>query len=331
MLDVRILGRPPNDNALLVLADSGQSCTRMMFDCGADTLADVPLGEIQAIDHLFLSHLHMDHISGFDAFFRVNFQRCNRENHIWGPKGTASILQHRFQGFWWSHASELNSQWLVHDVDEATVQSWRFEANEAFAVMHDAGRRAYQRVILETREAKVSAIPLKHHGLCMGYAVREVDRYSIDTAALDRLGLKPGPWIAELKAGISGPINLGETTHDADALRAQVMQCQRGDSFAYLTDFLADEEQRPRIAPHLTGIKTLYAEAQYAADDGALAEKYHHSTIDQIAALAALAGVERYTMLHLSRRYSPVQWRDMLKCAQSVFANTGFPVDWGIA
>jgi ribonuclease Z len=102
------------------------------------------------------------------------------------------------------------------------------------------------------------------------------------------------------------------------------------DSFAYLTDFLADAEQRACIAPRLAGVRTLYAEAQYAPEDGALACKYHHSTVDQIAELARLAGVERYTLLHLSRRYSPDQWVAMRDCARTIFPNSDYTEQWGL-
>jgi len=328
MLNVRVLGIPPNDNALLLVADGGQSRTRMLFDCGADTLAGIPLGEVQAIAHLFLTHLHMDHVSGFDAFFRVNFQRSNMENHIWGPAGTAKILQHRFQGFWWSHAAELRGTWFVHDVDATTVRDFRFEAGEAFAVMHDAGGRSHDGTILETAEVRIEAIPLVHHGLCIGYVGREPDRHMVDSTALAALGLKPGPWIAEFKNQDSGSIAIDGQAYDVANLRRQLMRSEKGDSFAYLTDFLADEEQRQHIAPRLTGVNTLYAEAQYAAEDDALARKYHHSTVDQIAELARLAKVERYTLLHLSRRYRPDQWIEMRECARSIFPNSGFVEEW---
>ena len=328
MLNVRVLGAPPNDNALLLVADGGKSRTRMLFDCGADTLAGIPHGEVQAIAHLFLTHLHMDHVSGFDAFFRVNFQRSNMENHIWGPMGTARILHHRFQGFWWSHAAELCGTWFVHDVDAATVRDYRFEAGEAFAVMHDAGERGHDGTILETAEVRVAAIPLVHHGLCLGYAVREPDRQTIDTGALAALGLKPGAWIAELKNPDNSSIVIDGQEYDAGDLRQQLVRTEKGESFAYLTDFLADEEQRQRIAPLLAGVDTLYAEAQYAVEDDALARKYHHSTIDQIAELARLAKVGRYTLLHLSRRYSRDEWIKMCECARAIFPNSGYIDEW---
>ena len=73
MLVVSILGEPQNDNALLVVSSDGKAMSRILIDCGADTLRSLAYADIQAIDHLFLSHLHMDHVSGFDAFFRINF------------------------------------------------------------------------------------------------------------------------------------------------------------------------------------------------------------------------------------------------------------------
>lgn len=330
MLDVRILGVPPADNALMAVADSGRSRTRMLFDCGADTLAGVPQGEIQAIGHLFLTHLHMDHVSGFDSFFRANFQRSNMENHIWGPAGTARIIGHRFQGFWWSHSHELSATWFVHDVDAESVRTWRFEAGEAFAVAHDAGEWRHDGIILETAEARVEAIPLVHHGLCLGYVVREAERRTIDMAAVAAAGLKAGQWIAELKNGEADSVVIDGVAHDAAKLRGKFLRTAEGDSFAFLTDFLADEAQRERIAPRLAGVDTLYAEAQYATEDRALALKYHHSTVDQIAELARMAGVRRYTLLHLSRRYRPEQWIEMRESARAIFPNSGYVEEWGL-
>jgi ribonuclease Z len=331
MLDVKILGIPPGDNALWVTVSSGKNTARLMFDCGAETLATMSLGDIQAIDHLFLSHLHMDHISGFDAFFRVNFSRKNRQNIIWGPPGTAAILQHRFQGFWWSHAHEIEATWYVNDVGEHHIQTYRFEAREAFAVMHDAGQREYQNVIIESAEFNVEAIALRHHGICLGYVLREPERENVDQTALNQLGLKPGAWLAQIKAGVAGDIEIDGSYYDAEALRRDILLSQPGDCIAYLTDFMANGKERARIAPYLKGVKNMYAEAQYAPHDMALAEKYHHSTIEQIAELAKLAKVETYILLHLSRRYSRQDWTQMLGAARAIFPSSRYIDEWNIA
>jgi len=328
MLKVQVLGQPTADNALFVTADSGQGQTRLLLDCGADTVSTLPLAEVQQVDHLLFSHLHMDHVAGFDAFFRANFDRTTQENHVWGPPGTARILGHRFQGYWWNHAPELRGRWHVHDVDEREIHTFHFEAQEAFAVMHDEGTRPHAGPLLITPEAQVEALPLSHQGLCLGYVVREPGRVTVDAEALKTLGLKGGPWLAALKAGGTGPLEVHGTAHDADELRAQLLQRQSGESLAYLTDFLLDEAEQERIAPRLKGVQTLYMEAQYAPEEAELAARHHHTTVVQGAALARAAGVTDLCLLHLSRRYRRDQWPELLGAARAIFPAARFPAGW---
>ncbi len=101
-LSFQVLGDPGHDNALIVTIDTGQSITRLLFDCGENCVSRLPFSEVQSIDHLFFSHLHMDHVAGFDSFFRCVYGRTERPNHIWGPAGTGKIMHHRFQGFLWN-------------------------------------------------------------------------------------------------------------------------------------------------------------------------------------------------------------------------------------
>ena len=51
---------------------------------------------------LLFSHLHMDHVGGFDSYFRCAYNRTLKPNSIWGPPETARIMHHRFQGFLWN-------------------------------------------------------------------------------------------------------------------------------------------------------------------------------------------------------------------------------------
>lgn len=107
-ISFRILGKAGRDNALFVQVDSGQAVERLLFDCGDGCVSELPFADIQAIDHLFFSHLHMDHVGGFDSFFRCTFNRETKPNRIWGPPDTARILQHRFQGFLWNLHGEMS-------------------------------------------------------------------------------------------------------------------------------------------------------------------------------------------------------------------------------
>ncbi|MBZ9713104.1 MBL fold metallo-hydrolase [Deinococcus multiflagellatus] len=327
MLHISVLGRPAADNALLVTAESGQGRTRLLLDCGAGTADTLPLGVVQDIRHLCLSHLHMDHISGFDAFFRATFDRPG-ENHIWGPPGSARILQHRFQGFWWNHAPELRGTWLVHEVWPERVETVRFEAHEAFAVPHPMGHAPQTGLLLTTPELSVWALTLSHHGASLGFRLQEPERVNIDASRLRALGLTGGPWLAALKASATGMLDTPAGPRDADELRATLLRREPGQSAAYLTDFLLDDEAVTQLTPWLAGVDTLYAEAQYLPEDAALAARHHHTTVDQVAQLAAGSGVGRLRLLHLSRRYPADRWPEFLEVARQQFAPTAFPDEW---
>ncbi|ACO47737.1 MBL fold metallo-hydrolase [Deinococcus deserti] len=328
MLQAQVLGRPGEDNALWVTADSGQGRKRLLLDCGAGTLTALPFAEFQAVDHLLFSHLHMDHVGGFDDFFRATFDRAGRENHVWGPPGTAQILSHRFQGYWWNFAPELRGTWLVHDVSAEEVQSFRFEAHEAFAVMHCAGTRGHQGTIIQTAEVSVQVVPLLHHGTSLGFILREPDRLTVDREALAQSKLSPGPWLTQLKHGVSGKLEIQGTVHDAAALAAKLMSREPGDSLAYFTDFLLDESELRRLSVALQNVQSLYAEAQYAPEDSELACRHHHTTVSQVARLAAAAEVKHLTLLHLSRRYRPDRWNDLLGTVRQTFPSASFPDGW---
>src|SRR5215468_9774888 len=71
----QVLGEPGRDNALLARIWTGQATHRLLFDCGEGCLSGLSAAEIRAIDALFFSHLHIDHVAGFDSFLRLNFAR----------------------------------------------------------------------------------------------------------------------------------------------------------------------------------------------------------------------------------------------------------------
>src|SRR5690242_10587990 len=135
-LSFQVLGGPGRDNALLVAVDSGQAVTRLLFDCGDGCLWQLPFGEVQEVDHLLFSHLHTDHVGGFDTFFRCTFNRTAKPNHALGPPRTAAILHHRFRGFIWNLIGGQEATWRVHDLHADRVETHRFELTEAFALDH---------------------------------------------------------------------------------------------------------------------------------------------------------------------------------------------------
>jgi ribonuclease BN (tRNA processing enzyme) len=94
-----ILGEPGRDNALLVTVASGQSQHRLLFDCGEGCLSRISISHIQAIEAVFFSHFHIDHIAGFDTFLRMNWARPDTPVRIFGPPGAVEVVHHRLRGY----------------------------------------------------------------------------------------------------------------------------------------------------------------------------------------------------------------------------------------
>jgi ribonuclease Z len=327
-LSFQVLGSAGRDNALLVTVDTGQVVSRLLFDCGDGCLWQLGFGDIQLIDHLFFSHLHMDHVGGFDTFFRCTFNRTAKPNHVWGPPGTAAILHHRFQGFMWNLHGGQAVAWRVHDLHPERIETCRFELMEAFSLPHTEQQRSYHRTMLEGPGYTVEALLMDHATASVAYVVREKPRINIDSQKLAALGLGSGPWLKRLRgprADETETIVIAGVSHRVAALQEALLSVSRGGAVAYLTDFLLDNAALDRLADALQGVNTVVCESQYRHADLDLAQRNYHMTGTQAATLAQRAGVEHLVLFHLSDRYRPEQWREMLAEAQAIFPATGFP------
>jgi ribonuclease Z len=328
----RILGTAGRDNALLVHIDSGQALERLLFDCGDSCLSELSFADIQAIDQLFFSHLHMDHVGGFDSFFRCTFNRDTKPNRIWAPPESARILQHRFQGFLWNLHEEMSASWHVAEVHPREIRTNRFELREAFAVAHAEGAQPYEQCIYEGAGYRVEAITMDHRTPTLAYVIREKSRQNIDTSRLAALGLRPGPWLKQLKqpSGSSAPVIIEGVPHSVEELRKALVVETPGDSLAYLTDFLLNEPAMERLAEALPGCGTIVCEGQYRHRDLELARKNFHMTTVLSATLAQRAQAKELVLFHLSDRYERAEWVEMLREARQIFPNAHYPGQWNL-
>jgi ribonuclease Z len=331
-ISYRVLGAAGRDNALLVQVDSGQAVERLLFDCGEACLSELALADILQIDHLLFSHLHMDHVAGFDKFFRCNFDRASKPNRIWGPPETARILQHRFQGFLWNLHEEMSAAWLVSDIHPDQIRTARLELREAFAIPHDGGVQPYAETIVEGAGFVAEAFTMNHRTPTLAYLVREKPRRNIDTARMASLGLRPGPWLKQLKESSdnSGSATVGGVTHSMEELKKALIVETPGESIAFLTDFLLDEPAVERLSAALQGCGTIVCEGQYRHADLDLARKNFHMTTVLAATLAQRAQAKELVLFHLSDRYEREDWLAMLQEARQIFPNSSYPPQWGL-
>jgi ribonuclease Z len=274
----------------------------------------------------------MDHVGGFDTFFRSAFSRNTKRNRIWGPPETARILQHRFQGFLWNLHEEMSASWFVSDIHPGRIRATRYELREAFAVAHEEGEQPYDRTLLEGAGFLVEAVTMDHRTPTVAYVIREKARRNVDMSRLASLGLRPGPWLKQLKEGssASGHLVIDGVTHSMDELRKALIVETPGEAMAYLTDFLLDAPAMERLSDTLKGCGTIICEGQYRHADLDLARKHFHMTTVLSATLAQRAGVRELVLFHLSDRYLPPDWIEMLREAREIFPNTHYPPQWGL-
>lgn len=327
-----VLGPPGGDNAAYVRIDSGQALTRLLFDCGANIVYPLGFGELQAVDLLLFSHLHMDHIGGFDSFFRANYSRPTKPNRVFGPPGSAAILQHRFQGFLWNLEGDSPVEWQVGDVYPDRIAAVRFRLREAFAVARPLPPQMRQGMhVLDTPNFSLDALEMDHRTPSLAYIVREKPRVNVDEARLRALALPPGPWLQQLKTPLSNEaptIAIAGQSYALAALREALLTTTGGMSLAYCTDFLLDDAAHTRLVPALHGCDVLICECQYRADDAELAARNYHMTAPQVARLALEARVGQLILFHISDRYRAPERQALLAEAQAIFPATQFPTHW---
>tara|TARA_R110002096_G_scaffold113697_6_gene246900 strand:+ start:452 stop:1471 length:1020 start_codon:yes stop_codon:yes gene_type:complete len=334
-IDWKILGTPGADNALLVTIDTGQSLHRILFDCGEGCLNSLRPSVIQSIDHLCFSHFHMDHVSGFDTFFRHNYNRPEIPVQVWGPPDTIDLMAHRFQSFTWNLHAEQPGEWLVHNISPSKIESARFYTKEAFGVRHpDPSLTLIQSEIHRSPEFTIEAALLPHHNISSAaYRVIEADRFNVCAEALQKSGLKPGPWITRLTDTLDkedASIAIDGKEHSLKTLRSELLKISKGSSIAYLTDFRVEpgSTEWNNLADWLKGTDVLVCECQYLKKDQPLAQRNGHMTSDRVGQLAEAAGVKSLVLQHLSRRYNEDDWATLLSEATEEFTGASFPPHW---
>lgn len=322
-IETRILGKRGSDNAVFITINTGQHISRLLMDCGENTVSQLPFSESSQIDHVLFSHYHMDHVAGFDSFFRRHYDRNDRPNHIWGPPGTIEIKGHRFRSFVWNLIAGRHATWFCHDIDAGHVTTARYELAEAFAQCHPekdgSAASCSPARLFQGPGYHVEALTLNHGIPTIGYLVREADRINVDTAKLKELGLKPGSWLKTLPQDHTCLID--GVSHDAEPLRKALLVRTPGDSIAFLTDFIAEpgSAEQDRIAARLQGITTLVCECQYRAADAELARRNFHMTTTWVARLAARIRPDRLLLTHFSERYTPNEWDEMIEEVRAIF------------
>ena len=142
------------------------------------------------------------------------------------------------------------------------------------------------------------------------------------------------PWLKAIKDQTipdDQPVETNAGKQLAGDLRRQLLVTQPGDSIAYLTDFLLeDQDAEDRLVEMLQDCRIMVCENNYADADADLAKKNFHMTASDVGRLAARIQPESLVLFHLSDRYTTAEWQAQLREVQEHFAKTTFPEGWNI-
>ena len=243
---------------------------RLLFDCGEGTQRGMMRhGTGFGIDHLFVSHLHGDHVLGIPGLVQtLGFNDREEPLTIHCPPGTEGDLRD-----------------LVHAVGHDPAFEIRIDEVSPGAVALDAD--GYE----------VGAFETTHRTVSQGYVLEEDDRPGrFDRPKAEELGVPVGPKFGRLHAGEPVEAEDGSVVEPD-----QVVGPPRpGRTFAYT----ADTRPREGTVEAAEGADLLVHDATFADDMADRARDTAHSTGREAGSIAERAGAKRLALVHISSRYA---------------------------
>ena len=235
---------------------------------------------------VFLSHLHGDHMYGlFPLLSTLGLYGRRTPLRIYAPRPFGEMLE------CFLRLCETNLPYTPEWVEVDTTK---------------------HQIIFENDSTEVWSLPLRHRIPTAGYLFRQKEpALNVKKYVIERYGLTVGQ-IVQAKRGENVVLESGEVlSNDAITYRPYGAL-----SYAYCSD----TNYSARLARMVEGVDVLYHEATYAADMRKTAKERGHSTTEDAAKVAKMAGAGRLLIGHFSSRYKDLSL--LLNEAREVFPAT---------
>jgi len=264
-----------------------------LIDCGEATQIQLRRfkARFQAIDHIFISHLHGDHFFGLPGLLStMHLLGRKQELTIYCPKELKDIID------------------IVNSVSQTRLNyqiNWHFTKDDGL------------NLIFEDAKVEVYSFPLKHRIYCTGFLFKEKPLVrKIDKFKLEKLNISVAD-IHALKAGNDVLNQNGELIKNAEV----TLDPPKERNFAYCSDTIFDTT----LLQYIKDVDLLYHESTFLEDNKERAKKTFHTTAKQAAELAKQAGVQQLVLGHFSARYNDLS--AFLSEAKEVFENCMLATD----
>ena len=299
-LTVRFLGtsasRPTVERNVTSVAMIREGET-LLFDCGEGTQRQMMRYGISfALEDIFFTHMHADHMLGVIGLFRtLSLQGRTEPMRLWGPRGSASLLR---------QAIALGSE----------RQPFPFEINEVTPESP-----------IERKGYSIVPYPVDHKDrIALGFAlVEEIRLGRFNPEKARELGIPEGPAWGRIHKG--QPVTLDDGRVIEPSMLVGPSRAGRR------VVFTGDTRPSASTVEISNGADLLIHEATFSDEEQERAVETGHATSREAAEVAAKAGVRQLVLTHLSARYS-VNAADLLQQAKENFPETivardGFEMD----
>ncbi len=292
-----------------------------MFDIG--NISNLSPRKIQRVEHVFVSHAHIDHFIGFDRLLRVLVGR-EKIVRLYGPVGFIERVYHKLAGYRWNLVDRLAAELTfgVTEIDsDLMIRTALLRLKNGFAVEPVGSERRVDGVLYTGPTFRVTTAILEHRTPCLGFAIQEKAHVNVWKNRLSELGLSVGPWLRELKRSIienrgdDFPVEIGATSETTSARRMRlgalrpVVTVTPGQKIGYVTDVANTMVNRDAIVRLALNADLLFIEAAFAEADAALAAERAHLTTTAAGSIARQAAVRCVEPFHFSPRYAGQEGR----------------------
>lgn len=304
-LETEILGGLQGDPA--VFAFQKTTGEGLLFDLGSiDQMSQRNLMKVQ---HVFVSHTHMDHFMGFDRWLRVNIPH-RRLLKIWGPAPFFERVQAKLRSYAWNLIDPDQLRFEVHEIRyDGKVAKALLTNNDNFAIKIDSEFAKTSALIRMADGALVSSAELQHVNIAsIAYKVQGPDKQRFLHQNLEALELKSGPWISELQTRVaygphSGDFTIGDKTFALNELVSKLIRQESGSSFVYLTDLSFDRKNLKSLKDNFGESTRVICEASFLDADRERAVSKAHLTTRQAALIGMALNARHFQIFHVSTYY----------------------------
>jgi len=289
----------------------------LLLDLGDNAV--LPPRKLLRLSHVFVSHTHMDHFIGFDRLVRICVGR-HAALALFGPPGFIDRVEHRLASYTWDRVDRYEQALVVTATEvgaDGRTRTARFDTRRGFAREPLADGRAADGILVDEDQFRVRCALLDHRTPCLGFAIEEKTHVNVWKNRLVEMGLKTGPWLAELKrAALEGrrgdePIRVwwreAEGVHERFLPYGELKTCLEfvpGEKLCYVTDVLYHDANFERIVALARGADLLFIETVFLDEDVSHASEKQHLTAGQAGRIARAAGARNVVPFHFSPRYT---------------------------